>query len=716
MEGKKHEQLTFASLALALANDYDRLFVIDTADDSYAEYTASGSEKELEKVSEGKDFYAAVPPNCREQVWEEDQENFLAAFRKENVNRALADGKSFTLTYRLKIDGKPRYTFLKTIMWRGNSIIIGVQDIDEQMRRELAAEEEVRIYSEIAMSLASMFSVIYHIDIKTGYYREYSANKIFKELGYRKEGDNFFERIHLLAPSFVYPEDLPLFLHETKKETLIENLKKEPTVSFEYRQFQTGDSVYMKLTAFHLNSDEDSLVVGIRNINARKQRDIERETYAHIAGALASRYEVIYYINDDRSYTLYSASEEYAQLGTTKKGDNFYKDAFEDTKKYTHPDDAEAVLAVLDEKHLSENLSKNGFLSINYRQMLDGRYQYLNMFIVHPKKDRHHIILAVLNTDSQMRKKISIETENRTFSNISMALAQRYEVIYHVNTDTGEYTEYSASEKYTKLKVGMTGSDFFGDTQRNMKRDIYPEDLPMMAAAMQKENLLKSLSANGKTVINYRLILDGKPQYVSLYAVRPKEDSKHIIVAVANIDAAKRMEIAYQNAVDMANRDSLTGLKNKRAYAQTEMDVDERIDSGELFDFSVVICDINGLKQVNDTQGHKAGDDFIKHAASILTNTFVNSTVFRIGGDEFAVPLCGRDNINRSELMKKLHEKLAVAKYNGIPVLAVGMSEFEPGRDMRVQDVFERADNLMYLDKQLCKGEKQMPGSAGTNM
>ena len=53
--------------------------------------------------------------------------------------------------------------------------------------------------------------------------------------------------------------------------------------------------------------------------------------------------------------------------------------------------------------------------------------------------------------------------------------------------------------RYSKLKVGTRGKDFFAETQTNMKRDIYPEDLPMMAHAMQKENLLKNLFSYGKT-------------------------------------------------------------------------------------------------------------------------------------------------------------------------------------------------------------------------
>ncbi len=166
----KHQDkpISFADLALALANDYFQLFVINNEDDSYVEYSAKGTDKALVQVSQGSNFYEDVPHNCREQVYEEDQAYFLETFRKENVIRSLENAKSFTLTYRLVIDGEPRYFFLKTIRANDRSIIIGVQDIDAQMRKELAAASASRTYSDIASSLASLFEVIYYIDLKTG--------------------------------------------------------------------------------------------------------------------------------------------------------------------------------------------------------------------------------------------------------------------------------------------------------------------------------------------------------------------------------------------------------------------------------------------------------------------------------------------------------------------------------------------------------------------
>lgn len=704
MSENNRSPVSFVNFALALASDYNRLFVINADDDSYAEYSPDKDSKELVRVSSGEDFFSDVHRDCREQVWEEDQEYFLNAFRKEAVTRALNGGSSFSLTYRLNIGGEPRYHFLKTIRASDRSIIIGVQNIDEQKRRELENEKERRIYAEIAESLASLFEVIYHIDIETGHYIQYSSSETYDRLGLPHGGEDFFSKSRRDIEKIIHPDDRVALLNRIDRDSLVAELRKNGTVSIVYRQILDGRTQYVNLIAFFKQGDSDKIVMGVRNIDDQIRQENEIATYSHIAAALSSRYEVIYYIDTETNeYTQYSSSADYAKLGTTKQGSDFFKTSAEDIKKYIHRHDAEKLLGELQKEHLLAELANKGTISLIYRQLLGTGYCYMNMVIVKPKNDNKHIIMGVQNIDAQMKREQTMEKENRTFADMSMALALQYEVIYHVDLKTNAYSEYSASEKYSRLEIGTVGKDFFADTARNMVTDIYPDDLPMMLAAMKKENLLKRLSEDGKTFINYRLILDGRPQYVSLYAVRAKEDSDHIIVAVANVDAAKRMELEYQSAVDLANRDALTSVKNKRAYAQTEMEIDEQISQGTQQEFAVVICDLNGLKKVNDTQGHNAGDAYIKSGCSIICEVFDHSPVFRIGGDEFAVIVRGRDYEQRGKLMERFYAIQEKQKASGLVTVACGISDFNIENDMRVQDVFERADALMYENKKTFK-------------
>ena len=576
-EIKIKKSITFGEIALALANDYDSIFVIDSDDNSYVEYLAEGDNKELVRRASGKDFYKDVVRDCREQVYPEDQENFLNAFKKENIEEVLKNGKSFALNYRLMINNQPLYYFLKTIRGTDDKVIIGVQNVDDQVRDKIRAEMQIK-------------------------------------------------------------------------------------------------------------------------------------TYMHISGALASRYEAIYYINVENSaYTQYSASDEYAKLGTTRQGEDFFGDAADDIRKYIHKDDMKRVLSELKRENLLKHLKESGTVTLTYRQQLGDRTQYVTSVIVQPRNHPNHIVMGVMNVDAQIKREQDMLAENRVFNEMAMALGSRYEVIYRVNIKTDEYSEYSASAKYTRLEVGVTGKDFFADTHKNMKKDIYPEDFPMMEQAMNKDILLANLKEEGKVYLNYRLMLEGRPQYVTLIVLKPKNDSEHIIVAVENIDAAKRREIEFEkaigSAIDLANKDALTSVKNKHAYANSEQKLDLAIEAKEDVEFAIVVCDINGLKKVNDQQGHSVGDEYIKSACRIICNIFDHSPVFRIGGDEFVIILRGSDYENRMELIAELGMKVAENKRAGLVTLAYGISDFDAKNDLRVQDVFERADELMYRNKRRFKGE-----------
>lgn len=571
MESVNKQSLSFGEIALALAGDYESIYVINSRDDSYVEYIPEGGDKELIIRSSGDDFYADTVINCRILVHPDDQETFLAHFRKENVMESLKDGKSFNLNYRLIINGEPLHYFLKTIKSTNDNVVIGVQNIDEQKKKELAANEEMLIYRRVG-------------------------------------------------------------------------------------------------------------------------------------GALASRYEAIYYVDTNTNrYLCYSTSAEYDELGITLKGDDFFDNTENELSKVVYPEDEAYVREALNKESLLQNLDEKGTLSYVFRQILGGGIKYVRMNIVRPIDDDDHIVIGVINIDSQIKREQMLAEENMLFNEVAMALASRYEVIYRVDTVTNEYYEFSASAKYSKLKVGSRGDDFFADTQKNMKNDIYPEDYPMMAKVMEKETLLNRLKEVFKLNISYRLMIDGRPQYMSLIIMNSNQEKDHIIIALENVDQAKQKEIEYEativSAIDMANKDALTCVKNKHAYVNTEMQLDAQLEAGESTEFGIIVCDINGLKTVNDEQGHSAGDVFIKDACAIICEIFDHSPVFRIGGDEFVVLLKGSDYENRYDLLKTFYNRQIENRRNGLVTLAYGMAEYEKGIDNRVQDVFERADSIMYENK-----------------
>ncbi len=143
----------------------------------------------------------------------------------------------------------------------------------------------------------------------------------------------------------------------------------------------------------------------------------------------------------------------------------------------------------------------------------------------------------------------------------------------------------------------------------------------------------------------------------------------------------------------MSTTDMLTGVKNRNSMNIVISD----IVAGKIsykFPYSVIFADLNRLKWVNDTKGHKAGDKILKAAASILKKTFPEGDVFRIGGDEFVVLASG---LSGAELDARVKSLFAQAEKEEYLYFAVGTSVVSEGDDIKA--AMHAADERMYENK-----------------
>ena len=174
-----------------------------------------------------------------------------------------------------------------------------------------------------------------------------------------------------------------------------------------------------------------------------------------------------------------------------------------------------------------------------------------------------------------------------------------------------------------------------------------------------------------------------------------------MLKALSNKDLAAEKENA-DNFKNMANTDSLTGIRNKHAYSEAEAYLNQKIRQNEIEKLALVVCDINGLKIVNDTLGHAAGDKLIKDACSLICEHFTHGAVYRIGGDEFVVILQEKGYDTMKEVIFEINCVIEENIKKNEVVIAIGHSELTE-QDQLVHDIFERADQMMYKRKQELK-------------
>ena len=181
-----------------------------------------------------------------------------------------------------------------------------------------------------------------------------------------------------------------------------------------------------------------------------------------------------------------------------------------------------------------------------------------------------------------------------------------------------------------------------------------------------------------------------------------------LIVMVSNYRSMQKWEKKTAKERDEAKTialtDPLTGVKSRHAFLLKQKEINASIEGGSADAFAIVVCDVNGLKVINDTLGHKAGDEYILSASRMICDIFQHSPVYRTGGDEFAVILNGRDHLSRKELIQVLHDRSVEHISTREVVISGGLSDYQPGTDTCFHDVFERADKLMYEEKKLLKG------------
>jgi len=314
-------------------------------------------------------------------------------------------------------------------------------------------------------------------------------------------------------------------------------------------------------------------------------------------------------------------------------------------------------------------------------------------------KDEKKIKEQLINELAGLRRQISeLETRETELKRANEELRKREEMYRTAFDNTGtatiileEDTTISlANTEFEKLS-GYSGKELEG--RKRWTEFVAKEDLERM----KKYHDIRRINSNaGPRNYEFRFIDKQNNAKDIFLIITMIPGTRQSVASLADITDRKHMEGELRY---LSTHDVLTGLYN-RAYFEEEM---ARLERGRLFPVSIIMIDVDGLKKVNDSRGHAAGDDLLKRTAEVLKSVFrAEDVVARVGGDEFSVllPCTGLAVVEKVSLRIRDYLLLHNRKFPESP-LSFSLGFAIGGKGCSLSQVQNEADKHMYQDKLL---------------
>jgi len=172
-----------------------------------------------------------------------------------------------------------------------------------------------------------------------------------------------------------------------------------------------------------------------------------------------------------------------------------------------------------------------------------------------------------------------------------------------------------------------------------------------------------------------------------------------VISIIAFVSMSRVSEPFYKK---LAYTDLLSGYENRMAFEHKLRECGDMAEEGK--NVTLVIFDVNNLKTINDSEGHEAGDKYLKNTADMIyENLKGRGPLYRIGGDEYAVIFADRSEREIEDVLDSLRNEKRMAYKKQPFSCAFGAATFDKSIDNSLRDVFKRADEAMYEHKKQMK-------------
>ncbi len=289
-------------------------------------------------------------------------------------------------------------------------------------------------------------------------------------------------------------------------------------------------------------------------------------------------------------------------------------------------------------------------------------------------------------------------TDRKKFEEALKESEQKYRQIAENISDVVWISDLELNITYLSPSIEkLIGESPNDHLQRSLEEMFPPDSLNKILTTYQEEMEKEKdpfQDKNRTRIIEvgcYRV--DGSTIWVSMH-ISALRNNEGTIIGLQGItrDITDRKK-AEEQVRYLGYHDSLTGLYNRHYFEKCKEELKE------ISPVSVIMTDVNGLKMINDTYGHKVGDEILIKYAELIRKTFKHSDLFfRWGGDEFVIILKNTEEVKSWELCNRLTKSCSETFANEIPLsISVGVSSKLPGED--INKAIQEAEDMMYKNK-----------------
>ncbi|MCQ2409536.1 MAG: ATP-binding protein [Clostridia bacterium] len=545
-----------------LASEYSSVYYIDLRTDELNPYTMN-EETETTFGSvfrSGITYSEAYKLYVDKLILPEDKNMMLNAGSIENIRKQLANKKTFITQYR---SSDNHYNEMKFVKVGGDndepvSVALGFADKDDEIRLQLAIELERQRNTDIIEILASEYSSVYYIDLRTDELNPYTMNEETETTfgSVFRSGITYSEAYKLYVDKLILPEDKKMMLDAGSVENIRKQLANKKTFITQYR---SSDNHYNEMKFVKVGGDNDepvSVALGFADkdeeIRIKMSEEQAKQRNFDIIGILASEYSSVYYIDlrtdELNPYTMNEETE--TTFGSVFRSGITYSEAYKlYVDKLILPEDKKMMLNAGSVENIKEQLANKKTFITQYRSS-DNHYNEMKFVKVGGDNDEPvSVALGFADKDDEIRRQLAIELERQRNTDIIEILASEYSSVYYIDLRTDELNPYTMNEETettfgSVFRSGITYSEAY---KLYVDKLILSEDKKMMLNAGSIENIRKQL-ANKKTFITQYRSSDNHYNEMKFVKVGGDNDEP---VSVALGFADKDEEIRQQLAIEL---------------------------------------------------------------------------------------------------------------------------------------------------------------------